>query len=500
MDTPDKKQNKVVTRFAPSPTGFMHFGSIRTAIFAYLWARKNNGTFILRIEDTDKEREVEGSIEHIIKSLRWMGIDYDFGPDKERAPFGSCIQSERLDTYIEFAKKLIEKGYAYPDPYSKEELEAFRKQADAEKKPFLYRNHRPEHFEVWDGKKPLRLKVPEVKRYKWTDAVRGELEAGEEALDDLILIKSDGYPTYNFAHIIDDYYMGATHIFRGEEFISSTPRFLSIYDALGFEYPVFVTMPVILREDRTKKLGKRDGAKDILDYAKEGYLPEALFNTLALIGWNPGTEQEIFNKSELITAFELSHIHKAGGVFNEDKLDWMNREYLKKMSYEEQEEYIVKFLPESITSLPGYSNTIVHNIAPVIMERISKGKDVTDMAEAGELDYYFDKPKYSTDALFFKSSKIPANDREVTLTQYLNHVIGILEMITPSEFNKEAVKEKIWPYTESGEVASRGDVLWPIRFALSGREKSPDPFTLAEILGKEETIARLQTAIEILSQ
>jgi glutamyl-tRNA synthetase len=498
MDTPDKKKNKVVTRFAPSPTGFMHFGSIRTAIFAYLWARKNNGTFILRIEDTDKEREVEGSIEHIIKSLAWMGIDYDFGPDKELAPFGSCIQSERLDTYMKFAHELVTKGLAYPDPYSKEELDAFRKQADENKKPFLYRNHRPDTFEVWDGKKPLRLKVPEVKRYKWADAVRGELEAGEEALDDLILIKSDGYPTYNFAHIIDDHYMGVTHIFRGEEFISSTPRFLSIYDALGFEYPIFVTMPVILREDRTKKLGKRDGAKDILDYSKEGYLPEALFNTLALIGWNPGTEQEIFSKPELIENFSLEHIHKAGGVFNEDKLDWMNREYLKKMSYEEKEEYIVKFLPESITSLPGYSNTIVHNITPVIMERISKGKDVTDMAEAGELTYYFSKPQYDKNGLLPKSSTEVSQEKYVTLISFIEKLISIITEIAESDFtNKDKIKDSIWPYAEE---VGRGNILWPMRFALSGREKSPDPFTLAEILGKEETIARLQAAIEVLSR
>jgi glutamyl/glutaminyl-tRNA synthetase len=220
----------VVTRFAPSPTGFMHIGGVRTALFAYLLARKNNGTFILRIEDTDKGREVAGSIEHIQASLRWLGIDWDFGPDKA-GPFGSCIQSERLSIYREYAQKLIKKGCAYPDPYTNEQVEAFRAQAEAEKKPFLFRNHRPKTFEVWDGTKPLRFKVPTIKRFKWHDAVRGDLEAGEEALDDFILIKSDGYPTYNFAHIVDDLEMGVTHIIRGEEFISSTPRFLSLYDS-----------------------------------------------------------------------------------------------------------------------------------------------------------------------------------------------------------------------------------------------------------------------------
>jgi glutamyl-tRNA synthetase len=499
MDTPDKKQNKVVTRFAPSPTGFMHVGNLRTGLYAWLLARKNDGVFILRIEDTDKKREVEGSMEHIKKSLRWIGMDWDQGPDVggQYAPY---IQSERLEIYKKYGEKLIEKGFAYADPYTAEEIEAFRKKADEEKRGYLYRDHRPENPPVWDGTQPLRLRVPELKRYEWHDAVWGELSAGPEALDDFILIKSDGYPTYNFAHIVDDIEMGITHVMRGQEFIASTPKYLSVYEALGEVPPIFATTPPIMGDSGNKKLGKRDGAKDVLEYAREGYLPETMMNFLALIGWNPGGEQEVFSKAELTSLFSLEHMQKAGGAFNEDKLDWMNREYLKKMSYEEQEEYIVKFLPESITSLPGYSNTIVHNITPVIMERISKGKDVTDMAEAGEFDYYFDKPKYSNEALFFKSSKIPTDIRETTLTQYLNHVIGILGMIALSDFNKEVVKEKVWPYTESGEVASRGDVLWPMRFALSGREKSPDPFTLAEILGKEETIARLQAAIEVLSR
>src|SRR5665213_3666874 len=276
---------KIVTRFAPSPTGFMHIGGIRTALFAYIWARKHKGTFILRIEDTDKAREVEGSIEHIQESLRWLGIDWDYGPDKP-APFGSCIQSERLDTYTAAARDLIAKGFAYPDPHTSDETDAFKRAAEAQKRPFLIREHRPATFSAWDGVSPLRFKVPEVKRYKWYDEVRGDLEAGEEALDDFILMKGDGYPTYNFAHIVDDQHMGVNYIFRGDEFISSTPRFLSLYEALGIDRPKFATLPPILRDDKTKKLGKRDGAKDILDYRGDGYLPDAMVNFLAFIGWN----------------------------------------------------------------------------------------------------------------------------------------------------------------------------------------------------------------------
>ena len=256
--------DKIVTRFAPSPTGFMHIGGVRTALFAWLWARKNNGTFIFRLEDTDKKREVEGSEEHIIKSLKWIGLDWDQGIGVG-GPLASYKQSERLDVYKKYAEELIAKGLAYPDPYTEDELNAFRKEAEENKKPFLYRNHRPETFGVWDGTQALRFKTPEIKSYHWHDAVRGDLSAGEEALDDFILIKSDGYPTYNFSHIIDDLEMGVTHIMRSDEFIASTPRFLSLYEGLGITPPIFVMLPPILADGGHKKLGKRDGAKDILD-------------------------------------------------------------------------------------------------------------------------------------------------------------------------------------------------------------------------------------------
>jgi glutamyl-tRNA synthetase len=487
------KEKKVVTRFAPSPTGFVHIGGIRTALFAYLLARKNGGDFILRIEDTDRSRVVEGSLEHIQESLKWLGLDWDYGPDKP-GPFGSTIQSERLDTYMPWAQKLIEKGLAYPDPYTAEEVESFRQKAQEEKKPFLYRDHRPKTFGVWDGKTALRYKVPEIKRYEWIDEVRGELSAGPEALDDIVIIKADGYPVYAFAHIIDDYNMGITHILRSDEWIASVPRFLSLYESLGIKPPLQATLPPILRDDRTKKLGKRDGAKDVLDYKKEGYLPEALLNYLALIGWNPGTEQELFTLDELVNVFSLDRIQKAGGAFNEEKLDWINKEHLKKLSYEEQEEYIAQFLPNNIKNLKGYSNTIVHNITQVVMERISKGTDIVKMAEDGELSYFFEEPVYKRESLFFKNSKI-ANNKERTLISYLQKAISLIETIGVENFTKEKIKDTLWPYAEE---VGRGDILWPMRYALSGLDKSPDPFVLSEILGKEETIKRLNKAISTL--
>ena len=491
---PDQSAQKVVTRFAPSPTGFMHIGGVRTALFAYLWARKNNGTFILRIEDTDKEREVPGSIAHIQESLKWLGITWDYGPDTPNAPFGSLIQSERLATYKEFAEKLIEKGLAYPDPYSPEELEQFRKQAEQEKRPFLYRMHRPDVFEPWDGTKPLRLKVPEVKRYQWHDVVRGDLEAGEEALDDFVIIKSDGYPTYNFAHIIDDYLMGVTHIMRGDEFISSTPRFLSLYDALGIAHPIFATLPPILKDDRTKKLGKRDGAKDILEYRAEGYLPEAMRNFLALIGWNPGTEQELFSHDELVVAFDLDKIQKAGGAFNETKLLWLNHEWIKRMPSDELYEMIratITSYDSKLAQSSTLTDSLIANIAPIILERIQKWGDLTAMLEAGELSYFFNAPTYAREALVWRED----TGFDTTIT-HLNEAVKRFGAIADSEWSdSEQIKATMWDYaTEQG----RGSVLWPIRYALTGRDKSPDPFMVASIIGKKETLARLSTALSAL--
>jgi glutamyl-tRNA synthetase len=479
---------KIVTRFAPSPTGFMHIGGIRTALFAYLYARKNNGTFILRIEDTDKEREVAGSIEHIQASLSWLGIDWDYGPDKP-GPFGTCIQSQRLERYKIYAQKLIDAGLAYPDPYTKEELEAFRNAATENKQPFLFRNHRPEVFETWDGSKPLRLKVPEVKRYSWHDEVRGALEAGEEMLDDIVLIKADGYPTYNFAHIIDDLEMGVTHIMRGDEFISSMPKFLSIYDALGIPYPKFVTLPPILRDDRTKKLGKRDGAKDILEYRNEGYLPEAMLNFLALIGWNPGTEQEVFSKDELIAAFDIDKIQKGGGAFNEEKLLWMNKVYLERMPEADFFSYAVSALPDRVKNLPLYSEETLRKLLPVIKERTHIKKEITDAAEEGEYDFAFSEPEVTKELLAWKNDESPLFA--------LPRLEKALQLLQNADFSRaESIKAALWDYAEE---VGRGELLWPLRVSLTGRERSPDPFITAYIIGKEQALIRIKNACAKIS-
>jgi glutamyl-tRNA synthetase len=470
----------VRTRFAPSPTGFMHVGGVRTALYAWLFARKHGGQFILRIEDTDKEREVEGSIGHIMESLRWLGIEWDEGIDKG-GPYEPYLQSARLDTYKKYAEELIAKGFAYPDPYTQEELEAFRKQAEAEKRPFLFRDHRPKTSAEWDGTTPLRFKVPEIKRTEWHDEVMGELSAGEEALDDFILIKGDGYPTYNFAHVVDDIEMKITHVMRGQEFVASTPKFLSLYDALGVPHPAFATLPPILGESGTKKLGKRDGAKDILEYRAEGYLPEAMMNFLALLGWHPsGDGSEVLGAEDLIAAFDIEKVQKAGARFDEEKLLFLNREWMRKLS---DEDYIKK---------GGFEDgPMLRRVVPLLKDRAHTFAEAKEML-SGELSGLFTEPRLDRNLLV---SKEPAERGGMTKPA-LETVLGLVEALQEG-VTAEAVKEVVMPYADR---EGRGGVLWPMRYALSGAERSPDPFTLVSLLGPSASAARIRAALAILSE
>lgn len=424
---------KVVTRFAPSPTGFMHVGGVRTALYAWLWARKNKGRFILRIEDTDKEREVPGSIEHIQESLQWLGLNWD----------DFYIQSERLSIYKKYADKLTEKGLTYADGQA------------------------------------LRFKIPEKKRTEWHDVVWGNLSAGPEALEDFILIKSDGYPTYNFAHVVDDIEMGVTHVVRGQEFISSVPKFLSLYEALAALPPQFVTTPPIMRPDGKKKLSKRDGAKDILEYEKEGYLPQAMQNYLAFLGWNPGGEKEVYTTAELLEVFDLSKIQHSGARWNDEKLNWLNREHIKLLPREEIEKNILARLPEDMRN--------AKLITPIILERISKWSDVEAMVRVGELDWCKSAPEIQKDKLIYKN--IPVDK----IAENLKLAVESLEKIPENNFTEDNIKTALMTLAEKKD--SRGEVLHPVRYALSGLDKSPDPFTIASVLGKDETIQRLKKAI-----
>lgn len=486
---------KVVTRFAPSPTGYMHIGGVRTALYAWAYARQNNGTFILRIEDTDQAREVEGSIQQIVDSLKWIGINWDEGVDIG-GPNGPYKQTERIESYHKYAKILVEKGLAYADPYTKEQLEEFRKKAEEEKRPFLYRDHRPENPPTWDGTQPLRFKTTEIKSYTWNDLVRGELSAGPEALDDIILIKSDGIPTYNFAHIIDDLEMGVTHIFRADEFIASTPKYLAIYEALEIERPEIATLPPIMAPDGKKKLGKRDGAKDILGYRDEGYLPEAMMNFLAFIGWNPGDDREIVSPEEFVKIFKINQIQVSGGRFNEEKLRWINKAYMAKLSQEDYMSYVLKFLPNRYKNLPNHEELLTR-LLPTIKDRISYFAELTVMDTAGDLEYFFFEPTYDT-SLLLCEPKMRKGKEQLALKDLLpvmEKTVVLLSSVDESNWNIETIKNTVWPHAEE---QGRGLVLWSLRMALSGKERSPDPFTLSYILGKRLTIERLSKAIKAI--
>ncbi|MFZ3011774.1 MAG: glutamate--tRNA ligase [Minisyncoccia bacterium] len=488
---------KVVTRFAPSPTGFMHVGNLRTAFYSYLLAKKHNGTFILRIEDTDKEREVKGATEHILKVLKWVGVNWDEGPDIG-GPHAPYTQSERLDLYKKYAQTLIEKGLAYPDPYTEEEVEKLREKAELDKRPFLYREHRPEKFDVWDGTKPLRFKVSEIKSYKWNDLVFGDLSAGPEALDDFILIKSDGYPTYNFAHVIDDIEMGVTHIVRGQEFISSTPKFLSLYEALKIKPPFFVSLPHILGKDGNKKLGKRDGAKDVMEYGEEGYLPETMINFLVLLGWHPSDDKEIFSMEELKEVFEVERIQKSGAQWNDDKLDWMNKEYLKLLPPKKIEEEILKRLPTELQN---------KDLVPVIFERISKWGDVKkwveekrnitetkpDTINALMLNDYLN-PLF--DPVIIDARSLIPKDLEIKkVIEYLNTVKDLVKKNDWIKLVEKNDDNELWVFAGK---EGRGKVLPPVRVALSGKDKSIDLFEIMKAIGQDATLRRIENAIKRL--
>lgn len=368
----------VRTRFAPSPTGFLHVGNVRAALFPWLVARQAGGEFILRIEDTDQAREVAGAVEIIRETLNWLGIDWDEGPNKP-GDFGPYVQSERKALYLEWGQRMADEGIAYADTRSPEELNALREDAKAQKKAFLARDYRPTNPPAWQPGMPLRFKST-PKAYAWHDAVMGDLSAGEEAVDDFILIKSDGLPTYNFAHIIDDNAMQITHVIRGLEYISSMPKYLNLYEALDFEQPVFAHMPHIMNEQGNKKLSKRDGAKSVLDYRREGFLPEAMLNFLATLGWNDGTEQEIFTRAELIEKFSLERVQRSGARFDENRLLWMNGAWIRSLDLSSIYTRCQEYWPKSAE---GYPEDYKKQVLALVQERLKY------LAELPQLTSFF---------------------------------------------------------------------------------------------------------------
>jgi len=473
------KNSPIRTRFAPSPTGFMHVGGVRTALFAWLLARQKGGQFVLRLEDTDQKREVAGSAEHIIAALGALGITHDEGPDIG-GPYAPYVQSQRLETYTAWAQKLIDAGRAYADPYSPEQLVEFREAAKANKKAFLYREHRPESPAPWDGTTPLRLKS-DPKAYHWHDEVMGDLSTGPEVIDDIILIKSDGFPTYNFAHIVDDAEMKITHIIRGQEFIASQPNYLNIYEALGLDFPIFATMPHIMAESGTKKLGKRDGAKDVLDYLKDGYLPETLLNFIASLGWNDGTEQEIFTVPELIEKFSLDRVQKSGARFDEKRLEWMNGQHIRLLSLDDLYQRVTDFWPASAVTV---SEDKKKQVLALVQDRLKTLKDL-----AGLTDYFFTEP--TPDATMIAGNKQLAKLPAEEVSELLQQAITAFEM---SEFTPEAIQETLNQLLVT--TGQKPGILFSlIRLAVSWAPFSPALNETLSVLGKETTLKRLALAL-----
>ena len=468
------------TRFAPSPTGYLHVGGIRTALFAWLIAKHDNGQFILRLEDTDKNREVEGSAEHLIESLKALGLQYDEGPDNG-GPHGPYRQSERLDIYKQWAQKLIDAGRAYADPYSTEEVQRFREQAQAEKKPFLYRNHRPENPPAWDGASPLRFKA-DPKSYEWRDEVMGDLHSGPEVIDDFILIKSDGYPTYNFAHIVDDALMEVTHVIRGQEFISSMPNYLNLYEALGLEHPKFATMPHIMNDQGNKKLSKRDGAKDVLDYIRDGYLPETLFSFIATLGWNDGTEQEVFTQSELIEKFSLERVQRSGARFDEKRLLWMNGQFIRQLSLDTLWDRVADFWPPEAT---GADEAYKHRVLTLAHDRLKTLCDLPVLTS-----YFFAEP--SADWTMVDSNKQLA---KIDRSRHIELLTAAKSALDSSDFNVDSLQQTLNDLLE--QTGEKPGILFSlIRFAITWAPFSPALPETMEVLGRDRTLQRLQIAID----
>jgi glutamyl-tRNA synthetase len=474
--------SEVRTRFAPSPTGYLHVGGIRTALFAWLVARQAEGRFILRFEDTDKQREVEGAREHLVKSLQALGLNYDEGPDVGGA-YGPYVQSERLDIYKTWAQKLIDSNRAYADPYTPEQVQAFRDQATASKQPFLYRNHRPEHPAVWDGSQPLRFRS-DPKPYNWHDAVMGDLKSGPEVIDDFILIKSDGYPTYNFAHIVDDAEMKISHVMRGQEFLASVPNYLNLYEALGLTPPILATMPHVLAPEGKRKLSKRDGAKDILDYLRDGYLPDALISFIATLGWNDGSEQEVFSRQELIEKFSLDRIQKGSAHFDEKRLLWVNGAFIRQLPIDELQAALHTYWP---TEADHYDESYKKQVLSLVQERLKYFAELPELSRFFFIDLPIDTSLVSDNK---QLKRLESNELKTLLERAKT-------TLQQSDFSVDNLSHTLNQLLE--ETGQKPAVLFSlIRIATTSAPASPGLADTLAVLGKERSLKRIDEWLSTL--
>ena len=470
-----EKNEKIRVRIAPSPTGLFHIGTARTALFNYLFAKKYQGKFILRIEDTDKERSNLEFEKDILQGLKYLGIKWDEGPYR---------QSERLDVYKKYIKKLLDENKAYYCFCSKEELEAEKEYQLSRGEPPTY-NKKCRNLSSEKIEKNLENKKPFVIRFKthqekitFNDLIRGNVDFNSKLIGDIVIAKNPNAPLYNLAVVIDDFEMKITHIIRGEDHISNTPKQILLQKALGLPQPEYAHLPLILGPDKTK-LSKRHGAVAVSEYQKQGYLPEALINFMALLGWNPGTEKEIFSIASLIKEFSLKRVQKGGAVFNIERLNWINGFYIRQKSPEKLTKLCLPYLPKN-------DFTYLEKIVSIHQERLKKLSEISELT-----DFFFkDKLEYDKSLLRWKEM----SDNEIKNS--LERSEKIISEINTEDFNKENLKKILM--SEAEIMGDRGGLLWPLRIALSGKKASAPPFEIAEILGKEKTLQRLSQAKELI--
>ena len=484
--------SKVRTRFAPSPTGRMHVGNLRTALYAYLIAKHEGGDFILRIEDTDQERFMEGALEIIYRTLEKTGLVHDEGPDKDGG-VGPYVQSERNATgvYLKYAKQLIEQGDAYYCFCDKERLESLRsKVSETGTEIVVYDKHclhlSKEEIEAnLAAGKPyvIRINMPTEGATTFHDEIYGDITVPNEELDDMILIKSDGYPTYNFANVVDDHLMGITHVVRGNEYLSSAPKYNRIYEAFGWDVPVYVHCPLITDENH-KKLSKRCGHSSYEDLLEQGFVSEAIVNYVALLGWCPEGTQEIFSLEELVEAFDYRHMSKSPAVFDIQKLKWMNSEYLKAMDFDRFYEMAEPYIKEVITK-----DMDLKKIASLVKTRIEIFPDIRE-----HIDFFEELPEYDTSMYCHKKMKT----NEETSLEVLRETLPLLE--SQEDYSNDALYNTLKSYVDEKGVKI-GYVMWPLRTAVSGKQSTPGGATeIMEVLGKEESLARIRKGIEKLEE
>ena len=481
---------EVRTRFAPSPTGYMHIGNLRTALYEYLIARRNKGKFILRIEDTDQGRLVKGSLDVIYHTLKLVGMDYDEGPDKEGA-YGPYVQSKRLSLYLPYGKSLVNKGHAYYCFCTKERLLDQLRAEQESKGIFPHYDGCCERLSNKEIEENLASGIPYVIRQKmpksgettFDDAVFGKITVENSELEDQILIKSDGYPTYNFANVIDDHLMNITHVIRGSEYLSSTPKYNLLYEALGWKKPTYIHLPLILNEEGNK-LSKRHGDMSFEDLVEEGYLVEAITNFVALLGWSPGDEREFFALKELEDNFTIEGISKSPSVFDKTKLKWMNSEYIRRMSIEEFHSRVLPYIKKGLTL-----SFDTKKIAAILQKRTEVLTEIP--SQIGFLNKLDD---YDTNLYIHKKMK---TTKEIALKS-LQEGLVFLEKL--EDFNEAAIHNGLMDLAKTMAVKN-GQLLWPLRVAVTGQSMTPGgAIEIIDILGKDESIRRIKTGIDLLKK